>query len=262
MSLLPSEVPTHLYKYVSLNTAERVGYLREILVESRIYLSPPAKLNDPFEAKIIPDFGSSSDVVERYWRERRESLGIADEAEFEARLTGLVANHDSDETRGRFNDEISKVLAESGVWCMSSTGTSVPMWSYYADAHRGVCVRLRMSREFVQWAFEDGKLLLPVEYRREYPQIKFYEATENDRLLPLFKTKALGWQHEAEWRIVGYCRCGHVPIPAIHIDGVVLGALMLPEERERVLEMVRLREVPTEVVSARIEARSFAISIS
>lgn len=99
------------------------------------------------------------------------------------------------------------------VGCLSATYESILMWSYYGNNHKGVCLEIDID--------EDSEYLSKVQYQDERPtmqtekllrnycgQLFVNTGKENANaiLLPLilqpYITKAEGWKHEQEYRLI------------------------------------------------------------
>ena len=99
------------------------------------------------------------------------------------------------------------------VGCLSATYESILMWSYYGDDHKGVCIEIDID--------EESEYLSKVQYQNERPAMQtekllrnycgqlFANAGKknaNATLLPLilqpYITKAEGWKHEQEYRLI------------------------------------------------------------
>jgi len=59
----------------------------------------------------------------------------------EAKL--LAAATDPDHIRRSLSEGFDFLFRTTGLICTSATATSIPMWSHYADSHRGLCIGYR-----------------------------------------------------------------------------------------------------------------------
>lgn len=82
--------------------------------------------------------------------------------------------------RTNLQDELIKVR------CFSEKVDSIPMWAYYANNHRGCCVRFDTSL----LNKEISENIFPIQYKNE----------RSNELMHYVKSKE--WEHEKEWRII------------------------------------------------------------
>lgn len=99
------------------------------------------------------------------------------------------------------------------VGCLSATYESILMWSYYGEDHKGVCIEIEID--------DDSEYLSKVQYQNERPTMQTEKllrnfcgqlfANKNPKeanalMLPLilqpYTTKAAGWRHEQEYRLI------------------------------------------------------------
>jgi len=71
------------------------------------------------------------------------------------------------------------------------------MWSHYASAHSGVCLRFSVGEGFLE-----RDIPLPVHYADERPVVDMGRSMESQKALDLVLTKALRWRYEQEFRAV------------------------------------------------------------
>jgi hypothetical protein len=74
------------------------------------------------------------------------------------------------------------------VLCLSDAWDNIPMWSYYAEAHKGFVIGLDSAHEFCS-------NLEPVTYSQDYPVVDL-ESGFSRAIFHKFEQ----WKHEREWR--------------------------------------------------------------
>lgn len=130
--------------------------------------------------------------------------------------------------RRRFIKWKARIAARTGVICFSRRWRAPPLWSHYADRHRGMAVEFEV----------DDDLLVPMRYRAtrrklDIDRIAAIGGFSGDLAEVLYSTKAKHWKYEEEFRVqVALANCQRVgdlmfePLgPQIRIVGVVPGAL-------------------------------------
>ena len=108
-----------LFKYKSLNSIEDFDRLMQILVEHKIWLVKPSKLNDPFEGKVLTDPNGKPipKLVSNLF-----STG------------GVLYGYDL-----RCNNSLEKI-DEYGVLSLSEVCMSPQLWAHYSNEGTGVCI--------------------------------------------------------------------------------------------------------------------------
>ena len=92
----------------------------------------------------------------------------------------------------------------------------VVMWSHYADAHQGFCIRYRLSKAFIKQ--DEG-----IGYSHKYlKKVHYLHKNEAVSILPkrmdtnnLFVWKSAEWKYENEIRLISYeprCKSDHLQI--------------------------------------------------
>jgi hypothetical protein len=145
-----------------------------------------------------------------------------------------------------------------GVACFSEPPDDIPMWAYYADSQRGVCLRF-VAPLLLKW---EGCLPpIPVSYLPEYPEVQFYQDTVFDRTRLTVGAKAKVWEHEREWRIVRSAGRGPHRFDPAALDGIILGCGVSERNEERIRKLVAQRDPPIDVLRARPAERAFKLDI-
>jgi hypothetical protein len=166
-----------LYKYLPPRRLD-------VLETQLIRLTQPGDLNDPMESrlpflKMVAGWGTFVDSV----------------PEMRDRSNGLRP----DEQRIAQHGLLQKVWDNGTViLSLSASRTVEPMWSHYADSHRGFVVGF--DAEHPYFSKTNGRqLLAPVKYKKQLPYFVYFEEM---RLKDLAFTKSLHWAYEREWRLV------------------------------------------------------------
>ncbi len=109
------------------------------------------------------------------------------------------------------------------------------MWSHYADYHRGICIGFRRQ------VMEQLATLHRVHYRVRVPTL-LEELPEEDKLSTAFLSKSKEWGYEREWRIITFDGRQYLDLPRGAISVVLFGFRTPQEDREWVVEWLRLSE--------------------
>ena len=173
-----------VYSYRSYN-----DHFLEDLINKTITCSSPSVMNDPFDS--IATFWSKKENLDRLSNLRKNSDSYSKSFNY-YRIRSFVANQATYKADDRLLD-------------------NVKMWSYYADDHKGLCVKYRLGKHFIKSekpyeAFEDedfkyGVLRLhPMIYKPDFcvKDIKAIDTTE------LICRKQSLWSEEKEVRLISY----------------------------------------------------------
>lgn len=148
-------------------------------------------------------------------------------------------------------------MEQSSVYSLTAASTNILMWSHYADSHKGICIRLETDLLAAAYPF-----IVPVDYADERPQVNVGEEMEDVLLTKTLLTKSLLWKYEAEWRIVGYGeRKGPRRLPKGSISGMIMGARISTEHRDRIINLIDEHDLPISPYDAREDNRLFAINL-
>ena len=176
-------------------------------------------------------------------------------------------------------DEMVKTLHTSignavGITCFSETPYNMLMWSHYANKHSGICVEYDFSKLF---STVPNSLLLPVEYSDKRPLLPIEKVVVNKGgkieadqskmklLLPaLLKSLAIKsdiWNYEREWRHIIFIkdtpnRLACLPI----ISRIILGINISADNREKMLEFAKERQIPVSVASMKPDKYEMVLS--
>lgn len=157
-----------LYKYRPLGNCR---FIQDIVLNERLHCAKYNDLNDPFEGLFF------SIVHPRH-------LG----------LPSLFRQTPTVKCVG----EMSSVINNRRICCLSSTLKEVRMWSHYADGHRGIAIEMEFPN--VPPSVHE---VTYVDYLPEYEEgltfLTNLSGPTSDEIL-LFKTRH--WEYEREYRVI------------------------------------------------------------
>lgn len=239
-----------LYKYRRLfNSADAdVNHnTRRMVVDGEIFFSSPLDFNDPFDCPTFASLkGRDEDVFAKLKEESRKRFpGLSDsDVDADARKRLERYQRDTDFQREFEEQTLREHHASRGVFCLSETCISVPMWAHYADQHRGIC--LEFDRQRLMEAFP------PTSKVQYAPAVDAYNAMDTFlcsdeaavmRLSESFLIKAREWEYEQEWRIISDS-VGTTNLPKDCLTSVILGCRAPKECEEMVESWMRERKTP------------------
>jgi hypothetical protein len=249
-------LPKWLYRYQSVS-GERMEWIRRLLIDSNLYFTPSRAFNDPLDCRISSDFNSSRLRAEQYWRRMGQYLpGGA--RQHKKRINELVRMGRTVRGQEQLNELIYTAVNKHGIVSTSERPASVLMWSYYAEGHAGIVVRFRMDHDL---SFTQPVVPVQVRYSADFPRMKYYEVSNEERIHTIIGTKANAWEHEREWRLVA-SKTGYVGIEPLMIDGVILGLRIQRENETAVRDWVQQRKTPTELLRIGNKKDSFELEVT
>lgn len=198
------------YKYRSLQSP----FTKSIFEKAEIYYAAPKDFNDPFDCNLRIHTNGSTD---QDWETYFDKLMVQDPSAIQflqqaRREKWWNTKPGFKESLGR--EQHKKHYEKSSVFCFSKKNNSIPMFSYYADSHRGVAIEFQFDDLHVPCGIPaidpmrpgqlyDNKIVFrDVEYPSSYPELNYHKVYGTDQLLrSLLFTKHHEWSHEEEFRI-------------------------------------------------------------
>lgn len=204
--------PKALYRYRSL---DRLAYVLDELREGYVFLSDPAKFNDPYDSALSTSLSLFlSQALEPYgYGDPSTVSGFIESMDEAARnslwwvVYGLLSLHYGGNLGNPENQGIFGVLRNFvRVSCFTTNPNSVVMWSHYASQHTGICIEfnessIRSSPKFLG-------LVHPVRYAKQlFDLTQVFSPLTPDKdnaFFPIIAAchKSEEWSYEKEWRLV------------------------------------------------------------
>jgi len=258
-----------LYKY----TTEDSGF--RILEDLRLKITPPNEFNDPFETTPHSKFTKKpEEMVElvrtnpEYYRPvykdmNREGAFTGTFEKFIGGLPKALIRHFT-EYKKLSREELAKIdirtpdtlSREMGILCLSKTRSSIPMWSYYADHHRGVVFGFNIDKFGGPKYWHSGF----VKYRKQRVVVNPYLPPASPDLKKFYYntvfTKSAEWSHEQEYRRVfqltdlastrlanGQKMFYYLDIAGSAIEEIILGCRTSPDLESQIRQELHRRKI-------------------
>ena len=290
------DAPEFLHRYRSMTSLRAREDVERILVHRQIHLSSPAWFNDPFDCK-VPRSRDVSDATlvawlnARCWRELRRRIEVESGPFAKGPTDSQVARRREElwVTRHEILDQdvavFQRYVDNCGVLSLSERSDDILLWSYYADSHRGVCLRFRHDAlRFPQDPDPKPPLMQnvlqpaeQVEYSESYPATSFVWSPPWERYRAWMLTKSSHWCYEREWRVIlqpkkqpefedavvlpTETRHDSQSLPEDALVGVILGCGIKPEDERTVQEWLRLSAATVPLFRARKKPDRFELEI-
>ncbi len=199
-----------VYKYLGVSAA------KAFFCNSTLRVTPPLAFNDPYDCAGFR-FANPSQLIMQHEAVREQNRRItADSSLKPEERMALIESRRSKLKRltrspNLVEDEISKTVQQVlslfsqkfGIICFCRECDRTPMWSYYADVHKGVCIGFNAKHEFFSGDRPGMEPLKAVKYREQKIDIiydggmKFDESSKD-----IVFSKSMFWEHEHELRML------------------------------------------------------------
>jgi hypothetical protein len=252
--------PSVLYKYRSLSKDSR-EFVRRIFTRNEVYFPSRTEFNDPFDCR--PRFSADATKAEhRAYLDRlvAKRMPHLKTQERRAEIKKFLKARDQllpsvVDAAARDLDE--KLDKDIGIFCLSARPDHILMWSHYADAHSGLCLRFDAGQAS---PLQNAR---PVRYQSDYPVCNFATSSREDTINSMVYTKASEWAYEEEWRVHNADGGpGVKEFPPEILTGVIFGARIADVDRKAVCAWVRTRKTPCEFLQANLSKDQFRVEIS
>lgn len=191
--------PHFIYKYLPLESTyidDHKRFLRDYLVESRLWLSSPNLFNDPFDMKCRHVFEGKINDKKGYLDNilKLRTPDISKEQRKKIISNTLTSNQPiSEALTGIYNNQIDKI----GVCCFSENTKNILMWSHYGSSHKGISLQFHISKDLFIFTYA-----VAVDYSYEYPVINYLNGNLSIALTETLKRKSRDWEYEEERRLI------------------------------------------------------------
>jgi hypothetical protein len=254
-----AEIPEVLYKYRDLSGQNR-DYVRQTIIESKVWFSSRVDFNDPFDCKVHTHFAGSERTWKKHlleWQKKyRPDLNRQQRQAEAARILKAEKRHKDPTVLASAIDEAQQAFDNWGIFCLSARNDDLLMWSYYSNGHRGICLGFahRPARPFGP-AF-------PVEYSAEFPRVNYFAEDHEGLARANFLTKALPWSHESEWRVIDRRKGrGIRQFSPESLSEVIMGAQISNGDRKDIMTWIEMRPYKPSLFEARLKKDVFGLEI-
>ena len=231
-------VPTKLYRYFSLGAGNKAWFerIQDILEKSRLYCPAPSQLNDPFDCivKLAPVNGE-------------REIDFQGRTDREAGIQGRIDR-------------------QAGVLSFSKRKDNVPLWSHYANHHRGLCLEFNIkewTKDKVQYHHHLDKVQYSIS--RQFVTLSPEEQSTTETLKKIVFTKHNNWRYENEWRMIRSFpnRCApYLEFPKPALTGVIFGLRIADNDRCAVEQIIRDTDYPKLILyESREDHARFSVNI-
>ena len=248
--------PPKLYKYQPYNVQTL-----DNLKDRRLWLSKPARFNDPFDCAIRFQI---TDMTEDDWKALYDKCREAAPAKVASDAKYSQEGRPNDRFKAEIIESAEKVFAERvevmlhrrGVACFSEKVDDILMWAHYTEGHRGFCLEFDTSYDPFPKAF-------PVIYSDTLPTLNptdvLVRGSTDQPLMAMVNTKSSCWSYEKEWRVFHMEGDKEYGVDVSALTGVYFGCAM-PFVHKEVIALV-LAGSPTRLYEMDKSKTEFKVSV-
>lgn len=256
-----------LYKYIG-----KVKYYIDEIENKHLYLSKPSNFNDPFDCAVSftkDNIGNIKGENHMYYlycekilsKKQLDTLGnkfkdksYSSLSEYLHEIVKILSNNGDKVTFDQLLDRyceaynIGKILfhdSNTKVVCFSETNASIPMWAYYANSHKGVCLEYDLSllnpKDFYQ------QKLLNAFHKVDYVEKSDFADLQATNA---YTRKSKQWLHEMEWRII--CETQEEYLPISCLSAIYVGCKADSSDRKLIVELAEKMNIPVFLARANV----------
>lgn len=249
-----------IYKYV---TGDRI----DILERGLIRFTQASALNDPFETE--PNLCE----FEAYLRQRGRRV-IEEQRHRGTFMQLAVAEFMLEPT---IRKKLAKFRQDNNsnyaFLSLSKKQNNLLMWSHYSDSHRGFVLGFESDHAFFQTTIpHEATALAEVCYSPTRPIVPAPDQNWTNLAEIMFFTKSDHWSYEEELRLVKNPHCADdvIPVedgqdiylfkfPSESLKEVILGYRMLPELRQRIVQIVEAKYHDVRLLETQMSCAHFEL---
>lgn len=250
----PYKVP-FLYKYRSFQDQG----LERIFSHQEIFLANYTQFNDPFDCQPILRASTNPNVRVNFLSSVvKHQYPDATPQEYQNHIRAGL-KHPVLFERDTLEVFYRKSIKPWGIYSLSEINNDILMWSHYAKAHTGICLKFdsKIENTFFWQA-------LKVHYQKNIPVVDPLLFEEDDHFLRAFAVKSDHWDYEKERRVLKHSKDGGNGIhkfDPILLQGVILGANIRREDEELVYDWIDLYPTSVQLYKATVNRNRYALDI-
>lgn len=227
MGVRNGQYPQYLYKYRTIESATRS------LRQPSIYMNSIIDFNDPYEGHFVLE-GANTFADWKCFLEQTAPCLSPDIIKYKAN----EMTRNPQEAQKLVNDIIQSNLANTGVFCLSTNNKNIPMWAYYAEEHKGICIEYDILQDE-----QLCDILLPVNYSNDY--IRFNYLKDSSGVTKAIRQKAECWKHESEYRLIKLNKAKvAIDLTPKAISSIIFGCRFVEGKEDATKEFLELLHDP------------------
>lgn len=233
---------------------KELEYVKDEIINKRVHMSHPSLFNDPLDStiKIIKNEIINRKYIDAeiiyilmmYDYKVENFFYLFSEGKYDINeIVDILKNNkiisNKKETQKQLIEGAKEFFIRQEMYpnnisicCFSENVKSMPLWSYYASNHTGVC--LEYNFENLNVKNKDEKYIIDNMHHVIYSKNK----TQNINYSPLIKSNE--WQHECEWRLVGNNKTHYINIP--NLSAIYFGVNCKDIVKKEIIKQIKRDE--------------------
>lgn len=246
-------LPYYKYQAFPAGFQEKQGWVRDILVEHKLFFAGRKSFNDPFDCVIPSLLQTPGTFHKRYVEELLDKkIPDAPTAEWRAKREKLMSVKALEDMR----EDVQKQIDKAGITCFCKIRDDILMWAHYADKHKGLCFEFDGSENCR--FFGDAQ---QVQYE-DYTPLVLLSDDSSKIMERTILTKSKHWSYEREYRIFRPGMAGQkLDYPDALLTGIIFGCMMDENERQLVRQWIEEGDCCVAFFEARPKAAEFGLDI-
>jgi hypothetical protein len=246
------------YRYATF-TDERKTWLKDTILEHRIYVPNLPQLNDPADGRPKLVYKSEDELFTLLYNSPSGVLGRNPHMSGEAKIKeGLILDynlrhHGVEVVMKDTAQSLYKELEDWRICCLSKRWNNMSMWAKYADGHKGYCLEFANVGLFFGSAREvsyGDPIEIDITVRENLDGRWFFR-------------KTLDWSNEEEIRVLVPRRSASVTsIDPTWLTRIILGWKMPDADRKMICEWAKQRSPELKVLVASYDELKQALQLA
>ncbi len=248
---------SHFYKY-SAFIGERRGWLKEIIVEHRLYVPKLTQLDDPPDGRPKLARKSEDELYSFLYKgpfgvlSRYPHMTVEEQVKHGAILDLSIKRHGAEGLMRAMAETLYTKMDDWRIYSLSKRSDSPSLWAQYGDEHRGYCLEFANEGAFFGSAME-------VIYG---DSVEFDIDKPEHRNGYWFFCKKRDWSYQEEVRVlVPRLSDGRIQIDPRWLTRIILGWKMPEVDRARIREWGKQRSPGLKVVSTKYDVLDQVIRV-
>jgi Protein of unknown function (DUF2971) len=245
-------LPYYKYHAFPAGDEEKQGWVRDILVEHKLFFTSRKCFNDPFDC-VVPTFLQTPGTSHKRYVEELLDKKMPDlpPNEWRAKRQQLMSVKALEAVR----EDVQKQIDKAGITCFCKVRDDILMWAHYADKHRGLCFEFDGSENCHFFGAAQ-----PVKYE-DFTYV-FVGEPSHKTLERIILTKSKHWSYEREYRLFQPWTAGQkLDYPVALLTGIIFGCMMGESERQLVRQWVKEGDCCVAFFEARPKGSEFGLDI-
>lgn len=244
------QLPRYLYKYRTIEEC------KDILANHHLHFSRTEELCDPFENKV--KYSCSNLAAIRARTHSSPMPKYSDMPPVLQDMAKMMLDDMSDQEFIKMQKQCSEaMLGECGILCLTGRPDDICMWAYYADSHKGVCLKLDLLAQPLMFC-----PISHVLYSKSYHNMDLAENPGDTFFRDVTLKKADIWSYEDEYRVVATHFAGNYPITNDVIADITFGFYASEQDKKDIIELAKQKGFSSSFSQVQLHPNQYKLLIN